>query len=144
MSSAKRRFDETWLVRAMERMERRIQATIRSSLDAMAHNVDDLGARVMAIEERVDSREEDEQEDNSPLDTGRWRESLTEPRQAMGRESRANPPQGGPAPAKRYTSARSAHFEQMDVDPPEDDDRDRKSTRLNSSHDVISRMPSSA
>ena len=59
-SSAKRCFDKTWLVRAMERMERRIQATIRSSLDAMAHSVNDLGARVTAIEERVDSREEDE------------------------------------------------------------------------------------
>ena len=50
-SSAERRFDETWLKRAMERMERRIQATIRSSLDAMAHNMNNLGARVTAIEE---------------------------------------------------------------------------------------------
>ena len=50
-SSAERRFDKTWLIRAMERMECRIQATIRSSLDAMAHNVDDLGAHVTAIEE---------------------------------------------------------------------------------------------
>ena len=98
--SAERCFDEIWLVRAMERMECRIHATIRSSLDAMAHNVNDLGAHVTAIEERVDSREEDEQGDNSPLDTGRWRESPTEPRPAMGRESRANPPQGGPASAK--------------------------------------------
>ena len=70
-SSAERRLDETWLVRAMERMECRIQATIRSSLDAMAHNVNDLRVRVMAIEEQVDSREEDEQEDDSPLDSGR-------------------------------------------------------------------------
>ena len=126
--SAERHFDKTWLVKAMERMEHRIQATIRSSLDAMAHNMDDLRAHVTAIEEQVDSREgdsreEDKQEDNSPLDAGWWRESPTEPRLAMGRESRANPPQGGPALAKRYTSARSAHFEQMDVDPPEDDDR---------------------
>ena len=50
-SSAERHFDKTWLVRAMERMECRIQATICSSLDAMAHNVNDLGAHVMAIEE---------------------------------------------------------------------------------------------
>ena len=49
--SAERRFDETWLIRAMERMEHRIQATIRSSLDAMAHNVNDFRACVMAIEE---------------------------------------------------------------------------------------------
>ena len=49
--SAKRRFDETWLERAMERMECRIQATICSSLDAMAHNMNDLGACVTAIEE---------------------------------------------------------------------------------------------
>ena len=100
MSSAERCFDETWLLRAMERMECRIQATIRSSLDAMAHNMNDLGACVTAIEERVDSREEDEQEDNSPLDSGWWRESPTKPCLAMGRESRANPLQGGPALAK--------------------------------------------
>ena len=36
---------------------------------------------------------------------------------------RANPPQGEPAPAKDYMGARSARFEQMDVDPPESDDR---------------------
>ena len=41
----------------------------------------------------------------------------------MGRESRANPLQGGPGPAKDYIGARSTHFEQMDVDPPESDDR---------------------
>ena len=119
----------------MERMERRIQATICSSLDAMAHNMDDLGVRVTAIEERVNSREEDKQEDNSPLDTGQWRESLTEPRPEMGRESRANPLQGGPAPAKRYTSARSTRFEQMDVDPPEDNNR-QKPIVTNDSHSV--------
>ena len=116
-------------------MERRIQATICSSLDAMAHNVNDLGERVTAIKERVDSCEEDEQEDDSPLDAGWWRESLTEPCLATGRESRANPPQGGPAPAKRYTSARSARFEQMDVDPPEDDDR-QEPIVTNNSHDA--------
>ena len=122
-SSAERCFDKTWLIRARERMERRIQAGIHSSLDAMAHNVNDLRARVTAIEEQVDSWEEDKQEDDSPLESGRWREPPAEPRLAMGRELRANPPQGGPAPAKRYTSTRSAHFEQMDVDPPEDNDR---------------------
>ena len=67
VSSAERHFDEPWLVRAMERMECRLQATIRSSLDAMAHNVDNLGVRVTAIKERVNSREEDEQEDTVPL-----------------------------------------------------------------------------
>ena len=41
----------------------------------------------------------------------------------MGRESRANLPQGRPAPTRNYMGARSAHFEQMDVDPPEDNDR---------------------
>ena len=121
--SAERHFNETWLIRAMERMEHRLQASIRSSLDAMAHNVNDLGACVTAIEEQVDSQEEDEQEDDSPLDSGQWREPLAEPHPATGRESRANPPQGGLAPEKRYTSVRSAHFEQMDVDSPEDNDR---------------------
>ena len=53
----------------------------------------------------------------------------------MGRELRANPPQGGPAPAKRYMSARSACFEQMDIDPPEDDDR-QKPIAINDSHDA--------
>ena len=101
----------------------------------MFHSVNDLGARVMAIEERVNSREEDEQEDENPLDSGRWKESPAEPCPATGRELRANPPQGGPAPAKRYMSARSAHFEQMDVDPPEDDDRQEPIT-TNDSHDA--------
>ena len=41
----------------------------------------------------------------------------------MGRESRADPPQGGLAPTKNYMGARSAHFEQMDVDPCGDNDR---------------------
>ena len=116
-------------------MERRLQASIRSSLDAMAHNVNDLGACVTAIEERVNSWEEDEQEDDSPLDSGWWREPPAKSRPATGRELRANPPQGGPALAKRYTSARSAHFEQMDVDPPEDNDR-QEPIATNDSHDV--------
>ena len=122
-SSAERRFDETWLLRVMENMERRIQATTRRSLDTLAHNVNDVRARLTAIEERVDSCEEDEQEDDSPLGSERWREPPAEPCPVSGRESRANAPQGGPAPAKRYTSTRSARFEQMDVDPPENSDR---------------------
>ena len=130
VSSAERRFDETWLIRAMERMERRLQATIHSRLDAMAHTVNDLGARMTAIEERVNSREEDEQEDDNPLDSGWWREAPAEPCPATGRESRANPLQGGPAPAKRYMSVRSARFEQMDVDPPEDNDRQEPITTI--------------
>ena len=69
-----------------------------------------------AIEESVTSREEDKQEDDSPLDSGRWRNSPAKPCLAMGRELRANPPQGGLAPANDYMGVRSAHFEQMDVD----------------------------
>ena len=34
----------------------------------------------------------------------------------MGRESRANPLQGGLALAKNYMGVRSAHFKQMDVE----------------------------
>ena len=64
----------------MEKMECRIQATTCHSLDALAHNVNDLGARLTAIEERVDSHEEDEQEDDSPLGSERWREPPAEPR----------------------------------------------------------------
>ena len=41
----------------------------------------------------------------------------------MGRELRANLPQGGPALANNYTGVRSTRFEQMAVDPPEDNDR---------------------
>ena len=77
----------------------------------------------MAIEKRVASREEDEQEDDSPFDSGQQRSSLADPRLAMGRGLRANPPQGGLAPANNYMGVRSAHFEQMDVDPPENNDR---------------------
>ena len=104
-------------------MEHRLQASIHSSLDAMAHTMNDLRVRVTAIEERVDSWEEDEQEDDNPLDSGQWREPLTEPCPEMGRESRANPLQGGPAPTRSYTGARSTLFEKMDVDPPENNDR---------------------
>ena len=50
-SSAERRFDETWLLRVMEKMERRIQATTHRSLDALAHNMNNLRARLTAIEE---------------------------------------------------------------------------------------------
>ena len=50
-SSTERRFDETWLLRAMERMEHRIKATVHSSLDAMADKVNDLRAHVTAAEE---------------------------------------------------------------------------------------------
>ena len=53
----------------------------------------------------------------------------------MGRELRANLPQGGPALAKNYTGARSPHFEQMDVDPPEDNDRQEPIT-TDDSHNV--------
>ena len=113
-------------------MERRLQATICSSLDPVSCSVNDLEACVTAIEERVASQEEDEQEDNSPLDSGQWRESSTEPHPATGRELRANPPQGGPAPAKNYMGARSARFEQMDVDPPENSDRQEPIVFINS------------
>ena len=132
MSSAERRFDETWLERAMEQMERRLQATICSSLYPVSRSVNNLKVHVTAIKERVASREEDTQEDDSPLDSGQWRESPTEPRPAMGRESRANPLQGGPAPAKNYTGARSTRFEQMDVDPPENSDRQEPITAIDS------------
>ena len=59
----------------------------------------------------------------------------TSSRAVTGRESRANAPQGGPAPAKRYMSARSARFEQMDVDPPENSDR-REPIAANDSRDA--------
>ena len=104
-------------------MERRLQASIRSSLDAMAHTMNNLRARVTAVEEQVDSQAEDEQEDDNPLDSGQWRESPTEPHPAMGRELRANPLQGGPALTRCYMGVRSTHFEQMDVDPPENNNR---------------------
>ena len=52
-SSAERHFDETWLMRAMERMECRLQATVHGSLDPMSHSVNNLKACVTAIEERV-------------------------------------------------------------------------------------------
>ena len=121
--SAKRCFDETWLERAMERMECRLQETICSSLDPVSCSVNDLEAHVMAIEERVASQEEDEQEDDSPRDSGWQRNSLAEPCLAMGRELRAKPLQGGAALESNYMGARSTHFEQMDVDPPENNDR---------------------
>ena len=122
-SSAERHFDETWPERAMERVEHRLQAMIHSSLDPVSHGVNNLEACVMAIEEQVASREEDEQEDDSPLDSGWQRDSPAEPYSATGRELRANPLQGGLAPAKDYMGVRSACFKQMDVDPPESDDR---------------------
>ena len=50
-SSAERHFDETWLLRVMEKMECRIQATTCRSLDALAHNVNDLRVHLTAIEE---------------------------------------------------------------------------------------------
>ena len=78
-SSAKRRINQTWLKRAMERMEHRLQVMIHSSLDPVLHNMSDLKAHVMAIEERVTPHEEYEQEDDSPLDSGQWRDSLAEP-----------------------------------------------------------------
>ena len=50
-SSAERCFDETWLMRAMERMECRLQATIHSSLDPVSCSMNDLEVHVTAIEE---------------------------------------------------------------------------------------------
>ena len=50
-SSAERRFDETWLKRAMERMERRLQATIHSSLGPVSRSMNNLKVCVTAIEE---------------------------------------------------------------------------------------------
>ena len=55
ISSAKRHFDKTWLERAMERMEHRLQAMIRSSLDPVSHSMNDLKVCVTAIEEQVAS-----------------------------------------------------------------------------------------
>ena len=41
-SSAERHFNKTWLERAMERVERRLQVTIHSSLDPVSHSMNDL------------------------------------------------------------------------------------------------------
>ena len=123
-SSAERHFNETWLERAMDRMEHRLQVMIRSSLEPITHNVGDLKVHVTAVKEWATPREEDEQEDNSPLDSGWQIDSPAEPYPAMGRESRANPPQGRQASTNNYMGARSARFEQMDVDPPENNDRE--------------------
>ena len=89
----------------------------------------------MAIEEQVASQEEDEKEDDSPLDSGQRRNSLVKPCLVTGRESRAKLPQGGSALANNYMGARSAHFEQMDVDPPEDNNR-QESIVNDNSHNV--------
>ena len=51
MSSAKRHFDKTWLERAMERMEHRLQVTIHSSLDPVSHSMNGLEAHVTAVKE---------------------------------------------------------------------------------------------
>ena len=134
-SSAERHFNETWLERAMDRMEHRLQVMIRSSLEPITHNVGDLKVHVTAVKEWATPREEDEQEDNSPLDSGQQRNSPAKPHPAMGRESRANLPQGGLAPANDYMGVRSAHFEQMDVDPPENNDR-QEPIMTDNSHNV--------
>ena len=70
----------------MERMERRLQVTICSSLEPITRNVGDLKVRVMAIKERVAPHEEDEQEDDSSLDSGWQRDSPAEPYPAMDRD----------------------------------------------------------
>ena len=80
-------FDETWLERAMERMERRLQAMIHSSLDPVSHSMNDLKVCVMAIEEQVASQEEDEQEDNSPLGSGQCRSGRAPPSNGQGVKS---------------------------------------------------------
>ena len=90
-SSAKRHFDETWLKRAMERMECRLQVMIHSSLDPVSHSMNGLEACVMAIEERVASREEDEQEDDSPFDSGQQRSSLADPPPGNGQGVESQP-----------------------------------------------------
>ena len=135
MLSAERHFDETWLKGVMERMERRLQVTIHSSLEPIMCNVGDLKVRVTAIKEQVAPHEDDKQEDNDPLESGQWRDPLAEPYPAMGRELRASLPQGGPAPTKNYMGARSACFEQMDVDPSGDNDR-QEPIIPDSSHNV--------
>ena len=135
MSSAERCFDKTWLVRAMEKMECRLHATIRSSLDPVAHNMNELEACVTSIEEQVVSRDEDKQKDDSPPDSGWQRELLAKPCPAVGRELRASPLQGRLATATNYTNARSTHFEQMDIDPPEDNGR-QEPIMTNDSHNA--------
>ena len=134
-SNAERHFDKTWLKRAMERMEHRLQVMICSSLDPVSRGVNDLEVHVTAIEEQVASHEEYKQEDDSPLDSGQWRDSPAEPYPAMGRESRTNPLQGGPTPTKDYMGTRSTCFEQTDVDPPGDNDR-QEPIILDNSHSV--------
>ena len=98
-------------------------------------NVSDLEAHVTAFKEQVTPCEDDEQEDDSPLDSGWQRDSPAKPYPAMGRELRANPPQGGLAPTKDYMGTRSTCFEQMDIDPPGDNDR-QVPIVLDSSHNM--------
>ena len=74
--SAERHFNETWLKRAMERMEHRLQATICSSLETITYSVGDLEAHVITIKEHISPPIYDEQAGNGAPESGQWRDPL--------------------------------------------------------------------
>jgi len=98
--------DDTGLMRAMERMECRLHALMRGGLATLADNMSELERRITNVEGGTAPFEDDEQEDIDPLESDEWGRPPSDTNPAMGREPKADMPQGGSTPAQQYTGVR--------------------------------------
>ena len=72
MQSSKRHSDETWLIRAMEKMECQLHAAMWCGLGVIAHSMGELETCVTNVEGHVTSSEDNEQEDDGLLESDQW------------------------------------------------------------------------
>ena len=65
------------------------------------------------VEGHIVLSEDNNQGDKSPFESNQWEETPPDPYPAMDREPMYNQLQTRPTPVQQFTSARSAHFQQM-------------------------------
>ena len=86
--------DDTGLMRVMDRMEHQLHASLRGSLAMLTNTVSELERHITSVEGCTVPSEDDEQEDIDPLESDEWGRPPSDTNPAMGREPKADMPQG--------------------------------------------------
>ena len=90
--SPERHSDETWLLRAMERMECRLHAAMQGGLNEITCSMNMLEIHIVNVEKRTASSKLDKQEDIGPLESDLWEKPLSDTYPVRGRELRYDSP----------------------------------------------------
>ena len=94
MKSPKRCSDETWIMRAMERMECQLHAAMRGGLNEITRSVNMLETCMVIVnmEECTTLSKIDKQEDVGPLESDLWERPPSDAYPTRGREPRYGSP----------------------------------------------------